>query len=126
MLKQTLIIVSYLVGSLLIGIVITLLVDSAEDAAVEKRICNTVEDNIKNAVASFKESAVHPTSHDEKSFIIKFVDTVMVDKAVSREHARDGMPSGSRYLTSSILQLTVRSLQCSSTFCNTKISAALT
>jgi signal transduction histidine kinase len=92
MLKQTLKIVSYLVSSLLIGIVITLLVDSTEDAAVEKRIRKTVEDNIKNAVASFKESAVHPTSHDEKSFIIKFVDTVMADKAVVREHARDGLP----------------------------------
>jgi signal transduction histidine kinase len=92
MLKQTLKIVSYLVVSLFIGIVITLLVDSTEDVAVEKRIRKTVEDNIKNAVASFRESDVHPTPHDEKSFILKFVDTVMVDKAVVREHARDRLP----------------------------------
>jgi signal transduction histidine kinase len=92
MLKQTLKIVSYLVVSLLIGIVITLLVDSTEDVAVEKRIRKTVEDNIKNAVASFKESDVNPNPHDEKSFILKFVDTVMVDKAVVREHARNGLP----------------------------------
>jgi len=92
MLKQTLKIVSYLVGSLLVGIVITLLVDSTEDAAVEKRIRGTVEDNIEKAVASFKESAVHPTSHDEENFIIKFVDSVMAGKAVVREHTRDGIP----------------------------------
>jgi len=92
MLKQTLKIVSYLICSVLIGIIITLLVDSTEDAAVEKRIRKTVEDNIKNAVASFKESAVHPTPHDEKSFIIKFVDTVMADRAIIREHALDGLP----------------------------------
>lgn len=92
MLKQTLKIVSNLLLSLLIGIVVTLIVDSSEDVAVEKKIRKTVEDSINNAVASFKASAVHPTSHDEKSFIIKFVDTVMADKAVVREHASNRLP----------------------------------
>lgn len=89
MLKQTLKIVSYLVGSLLIGIVVTFLVDSTENVTVEKRIRKTVEDDIKNAVASFKESAVRPTSRDEKNFIIKFADTVMADKVVVREYRPD-------------------------------------
>jgi signal transduction histidine kinase len=92
MLKQTLKIVTYLIGSLLIGVVVTLFVDSTGDAAVEKRIRKTVEANIKNAVASFKESDIHPTPNDEKSFILKFIDTVMADKAVVREHAREGSP----------------------------------
>ena len=43
MLKQTLKIVSYLFGSLLTGIVTTLLVDSTDDVAVEKRIRKTKE-----------------------------------------------------------------------------------
>jgi signal transduction histidine kinase len=92
MLKQTLKIVSYLVFSVLIGIAVTLLADSTEDATVEKRIRSTVEGNINNAVASFKESAVHPSSRDEENFIIKFVDTVMADKAVVRERASDRLP----------------------------------
>jgi len=89
MLKQTLKIVSYLVGSLFIGMVITLLADSAENGAVEKRIRTTIEDDIKNAVASFKESAVRPTSRDEKHFIIKFADTVMADKVIIHEYRQD-------------------------------------
>jgi hypothetical protein len=92
MLKKTLKIVSSLLLSLLIGIVVTLLVDSTEDAAVEKKIRKTVEDNINNAVVSFKASALHPTPRDEKNFIIKFVDTVMADKAVVHEHASDRLP----------------------------------
>lgn len=92
MVKQTLKIVSYLVLSLLVGIVVTFLVDTTEDVAVEKRIRKTVEDNINNAVASFRASSEHPSSRDEKNFTIKFVDTVMADKAVIREHARDRLP----------------------------------
>jgi signal transduction histidine kinase len=92
MLKQTLKIVSYLVGSLLIGIAVTLLVDSTEDVTVEKRIRETVENNIKNSVDSFKESAVRPTSRDEKNFIIKFAGTVMADKVIVREYRPDRRP----------------------------------
>lgn len=89
MLKQTLKIVSYLVGSLLIGIAVTFLADSTENVAVEKRIRKTAEDNIKNAIVSFKGSAVRPTSRDEKNFIIKFADTVMADKVIVREYSPD-------------------------------------
>jgi signal transduction histidine kinase len=89
MLKQTLKIVSYLVGSMLVGIMITLLSDSTENVTVEKKIRKTMEDNIKNAVTSFKESAVRPTSRDEKSFIKKFAGTVMADKVVVRDHRPD-------------------------------------
>jgi signal transduction histidine kinase len=92
MLKQTLKIVSYLVGSLLIGIAVTFLVDSTEDVAVEKRVRKTVEDDIKNAVASFNASAVRPTARDEKNFVIKFVGTVMADKVVVREYRAERQP----------------------------------
>jgi signal transduction histidine kinase len=92
MLKQTLKIVAYLILSLLIGTAVAYLADSVENVTVEKRIRKTIEDNIKNAVVSFKESAVRPTSHDEKNFIVKFADTVMADKVVVREHRPDRRP----------------------------------
>lgn len=89
MLKQTLKIVFYLVASLLIGTAVAFLYDRTENVAVEKRIRKSLEDNIKNAVTSFKESAVRPTSRDEKNFIIKFVDTVMADKVIMHEYSPD-------------------------------------
>ena len=89
MLKQTLKIVSYLVGSLIIGIAVTFLADSIDNVTVEKNILKTVEADMKNAVASFKESADRPTSRDEKNFIIKYAESVMADKVVVRESRPD-------------------------------------
>jgi len=92
MLKQTFTIVSYLFISLLIGIIFTVLADSAEDATVEKNIRAMMESNIINALASFKESAVNPTSRDEESFLIKFISTVMADRLVVHNHIADKTP----------------------------------
>lgn len=89
MLKQTLKIVSYLVGSLLIGIAVTYLADSFENVTVEEKIRKTLEDDMKNAVASFRESAVYSTAREEKNFILKFADSVMADKVVVREDRTD-------------------------------------
>jgi signal transduction histidine kinase len=87
MLKQTLKIVSYLVGSLLIGLAVTLLADSIDNVTVEKNMRKTVEDDMKNAVASFRETANRPTSRDEKKFIVKFANTVMTDKVIVRGYS---------------------------------------
>ncbi len=94
MLKQTLKIVSYLIGALVIGIAVTFLADSVENLTVEKKIRKTVEDDMKNAVASFKESAAQPTSRDEKKFIIKFANTVMTDKITVHESRADKRANG--------------------------------
>ncbi len=83
MLKQTLKIVSYLIISLLIGIAVTLLTDSIENITVEKKIRKDIEADIRNAVASFKDSAPHSTSADETAFIERYTATVMGDKVAA-------------------------------------------
>ncbi len=85
MLKQTLTIISYLLASLLVGIVVTLLADSTEDVAVEKKIRASMESEIRDTLASFRASAVHPTAGDEKNFLMHFITTVMADRLVVRD-----------------------------------------
>jgi len=92
MLKQTLQIVSYLALALLVGIVVTFFVNHIDDIAVEKSIRKSVEDDMKNVVALFKESAVQHASHEEKNFIVKFADTLMADKVIVREHTPERKP----------------------------------
>ncbi len=94
MLKQTLKIVSYLIVSLLIGIAVTLLTDSIENVTVEKKIRKNIEADIKNAVASFKDSAPRSTSADEIAFIERYTATVLGDKVVAGERASGGPPEG--------------------------------
>jgi signal transduction histidine kinase len=92
MLKQTLIIVSCLVGSVLVGIVVAFIVDSTENIAIEKGIRASVEGDIKKTLVLFNESALsHRPSH-EKSFIEKYIKTVMADKVVAYEHGQASRP----------------------------------
>ncbi len=95
MLMQTLKIVSYLIFSLLIGVVVTLLTDKIDNVAVEKRIFKTIENDIKNSVSSFKESASRITSRDEKAFVKKFIASVMKDRVAVYERS-SGMPPQAR------------------------------
>jgi signal transduction histidine kinase len=94
MLKQTFKIVSYLIIALSFGIIITLIADSIENITVEKRIRKTVEDNVRNVVASFKDSAPNATTADEIDFVKRFAVNVMGDKIVAREHSAGRPPEG--------------------------------
>ncbi len=86
MLKQTAKIVSYLIVSLLVGIIVTLVTDNIENIAVEKRVRKNIEDEIMNALTSFKESVPQFTPPDESAFVKRYVSTVMADKVALREH----------------------------------------
>jgi signal transduction histidine kinase len=92
MLKQTLNIVLYLLFSLLIGTIVTLLVDRIQNVEVDKRIRNTMEYTVKNALSSFNDSSTRRTSADEKTFIQKFVATVMRDKIIVQERGSVNIP----------------------------------
>jgi signal transduction histidine kinase len=94
MLKQTSEIVSYLIIALFFGIIITLIADSIENVTVEKRIRQTIEDNVRNAVASFKDSAPDATAADERAYIKKYAANVMGDKIVARERSAGVPPQG--------------------------------
>ncbi|HUI45385.1 MAG TPA: hypothetical protein VL122_05275 [Nitrospirota bacterium] len=94
MIKQTFEIVSYLIIALFFGIIITLITDSIENVAVEKRIRQTIEDNVRNAVSSFKDSAPDATTADERAYIKKFTANVMGDKIVARERSAGASPQG--------------------------------
>lgn len=92
MLKQTLTIVSCLIGSVLVGLIVAFIVDRTENIAIEKSIRASVEDDIKKTLVLFNESALsHRPSH-EKSFITKYIKTVMADKVVAYEHGPVSRP----------------------------------
>lgn len=94
MLKQTFKIVAYLFIALFFGIIITLIADSIENVTVEKRIRKTIEDNVRNAVATFKDSAPDAAASDEIAFVKKYAVNVMGDKIVTREHSHDRPAEG--------------------------------
>jgi signal transduction histidine kinase len=90
--KQPLNIVLYLIVSLFIGSMVTLLVDKIQNVEVDERIRTSMESNIRNALSSFKESSAQHTSADEVIFIKKFVATVMKDKITAQEREPGGIP----------------------------------
>jgi signal transduction histidine kinase len=92
MLKQTLTIVSCLVGSVFVGIVVAFIVDSTENIAIEKSIRASVEADIEKTRVLFNESALSHRPSDEKSFITKYIGTVMADKVVAYDHEPGGRP----------------------------------
>ncbi len=94
MLKQTFKIISYLLIALTFGIIVTLILDKIEDVTVEKRIRKTMEDGVRNAIASFKESAPNATVADEIGFVKRFAANVMGDKIIAREHGIGRPPEG--------------------------------
>jgi signal transduction histidine kinase len=92
MLKQTLTVVFCLVGSVFVGIVVAFIVDRTENVAIEKSIRESVEDDIKKTLVLFNESALYHKPSDEKSFITKYIKTVMADKVVAYEHGPGSRP----------------------------------
>ncbi len=95
MLKRTIRVVSYLIVSLLIGVVITVLIDKIDDASVEHGIRTTVESKIRNAVTALKESVTLSTSAEEENYVRKFVATVMNDEVEIHEKGPSGALKGS-------------------------------
>jgi signal transduction histidine kinase len=98
MLKQTLKIVFYLVISLIIGIMVTLVADSIENITVEKKIRNTLEAEIRNTVVSFKESAPDASADKAIAFTRKYADTVLKDKVLVRGHVSNKLPDSDELL----------------------------
>jgi len=75
--------VGYLLVALVVGITATLVLDSFENIAVEKRIRNELEQYIKGAAASFKETAKLPTSSETIRFIKKYSKSSLSDKILA-------------------------------------------
>lgn len=81
--KQSLRLVAYLLVSLLTGITVTLLMDSFENIAVEKRIRHELEQEIKGAAAAFKDSAKDPTAGDVLHFIREYSTNSLNGKIIA-------------------------------------------
>jgi len=91
MLKQLLRPISYLLVSLLIGTIATLVLDSYENIAVEKKIRNELRKEIEDAAASFKEFSRTSTPDEVLLFLRKFsASTALGNKiiAVSPDHEK--------------------------------------
>lgn len=98
MLKQISTIVFYLIISIVAGIITTLFADSIENGRVEKKIRKTLESNVRNAVASFKDSSPDATAEDEVDFAKEYAMNVMRDKLVAREHMTGRPPESDEAL----------------------------
>jgi signal transduction histidine kinase len=77
---------------LIIGTIVTLLVDSIQNVEVDKRIRKNMEYTVNDALSSFKESSKKHSSTDERTFVKKFIATVMKDKITARERGSGGIP----------------------------------
>jgi signal transduction histidine kinase len=95
MLKRTVRVVSYLIFSLLVGVVVTVLIDKIYDDTIEQSLRTTVKNKINNAVTSFKESVRRHTSAEEKNYVRKFAATVMSDEVEVYEKGSRGPLTGS-------------------------------
>lgn len=80
MAKYILKMVFYLVCSIMLGIVVTLVLDQIDNIAVEKKLRESLRGEILDATASFEDTAKNPTRTDITRFIKKFTSTVMKDK----------------------------------------------
>jgi C4-dicarboxylate-specific signal transduction histidine kinase len=98
MLKQTLKVVSYLLISLIIGIIVTLIADSVENVTVEKKIRKTLEAEIGNAVASFKDSAPNSGTDEVMAFARKYTGTVLKEKVLVQDHVSNKLPDSNELL----------------------------
>ncbi|HYA14492.1 MAG TPA: hypothetical protein VEF33_09160, partial [Syntrophales bacterium] len=72
MLKQLLRPISYLLVSLLIGIIATLVLDSYVNIAVKKKVQSELQREIEDAAASFKEFSTTSTPDEVLLFLKKF------------------------------------------------------
>jgi signal transduction histidine kinase len=93
MLKQTLRLVSYLLLSLIFGIIVTLTLDQFENVAVEKNLRKALEMEIRNAAASFKGAAHDVSPEEVVSFIKGYASMAMRDKILAVDRTLSSQPS---------------------------------
>lgn len=97
MLNQSLRLITYLLVSLVIGIAVTLLVDNVENIAVEKKIRKDLEQEIRAAAASFRDSAGSPDTAHLLRFLQTFSSSAMNGKIIAIDPAHDGKPDDGRF-----------------------------
>lgn len=83
MLKQSLRPTLYLLVSILIGITVTLVMDSFANIAVEKKIRRELKQEIEAAATSFKEAYKTTTPDEVLFFLRKFSSSSLSDKIVA-------------------------------------------
>lgn len=92
MFKQPLHLIIYLLVSLVMGISVTLVMDRFENIAVEKKIRNELEQEIRSAATSFSNSATAPTPNEVYHFIREFSNSVLSGKVIAINPAQDKEP----------------------------------
>jgi len=94
--KQPLRLISYLLISLVVGIMVTLVMDSFENIAVEKRIRKELEQEIRTAGTSFKNNARSPALKEVTNFAVEFSNSAMRSKVVVIDPAYDKKPDNQK------------------------------
>jgi signal transduction histidine kinase len=97
MLNQPRRLILYLLISLLAGIIVTLVIDSVENIAVEKRIRNELEQEIRVAAISFKNSASTSTPKEVVSFISGFTVSALNNRVITINPSLDNKPDNWKY-----------------------------
>lgn len=92
MLKRNLRVITYLLLSLSLGVIVTLITTNLENRAEEKRFKKAVEHEVRSAVASFKYSAPNAAPDDVVRFLKEFTASAMRDKVVAVERGEDKKP----------------------------------
>lgn len=90
--KQPLRLILYLMISLLTGIIVTLVMDSFENIAVEKRIRKELEQEIRAAATSFKNFAGTSTPKELVNFIKAFSASALSDKIIASDPTHEKKP----------------------------------
>lgn len=97
MVKQSLRLVLYLVISLVFGIIITLTLDQFENVSVEKNLRKALELEVRNATASFKETASNVSDEEVISFIKQYSSVVMKDKIIAVDRTQNSRTNNNEF-----------------------------
>ena len=97
MLRNFLRLVCYLIFSVFIGIAVTLVMDSFENVAVEKRIRTELREGIMAAAVAFKKSAVEPSTAQVIAFVKGYTITVLKGKVRVGDSTQTEKPSDTDY-----------------------------
>lgn len=97
MIKQTIILVSYLMVSISIGITVTFTADKLGNVAQEEKIRKVVKSEIRNAIDSFKESSHDATSDEVINFIKSLSTKAMKDRIIAIDPAKEDKPKSNEF-----------------------------
>ncbi|MCL5238528.1 MAG: HAMP domain-containing histidine kinase [Nitrospirae bacterium] len=97
MLKRNLHYVVYLVISLGIGILVTIITSNLDNIVEEKRIRHAVRLEVKEAISAFQEAAPGSSPEQTMKFLKRFTASVMKDKVVTADPARDARPGRDKF-----------------------------